>query len=382
MLFGKTDKVINTIHPVFENTISRANELNKLLDCRNQQPQAMLQFISDEVERLKHDLVAFVHVWKYGSVPTSQVFDARVRLSEVISDIEHKLLSLKDRGEDQANLTSFLYPELAEDTRKAERIEVFAGFEPMHPDDELPGISYGIKYIFADGTDRVHIFESSGDGCFESDRANDRRKRILNVVTAIAEDLLYKVHDDLKEAAKVDITIRTDIGIHGFYCPDGWSVKNGAESTPQKHHGHPIIPPKYFEHLIHKNMVQAIMAGEQVKVRIYSDVNRSEDHKKVFGVTREFGVKFIVGNVPRDILVFEEYAGDNPEVFVRKMNKVIALLDQFYFESVDMHPDIQMEIEVDFDQTGLLCPPNFVFVAPSLEVGRSFAAAADPALTV
>ncbi|MEI4908194.1 hypothetical protein Q8G40_29350, partial [Klebsiella pneumoniae] len=61
MLFGKTDKIINTIHPVFDNTISRANELNKLLDCRNQQPQAMLQFISDEVERLKHDLVAFVH---------------------------------------------------------------------------------------------------------------------------------------------------------------------------------------------------------------------------------------------------------------------------------------------------------------------------------
>lgn len=71
----------------------------------------------------------------------------------------------------------------------------------------------------------------------------------------------------------------------------------------------------------------------------------------VFGVTSEFGVKFYVGDSLRDILVFEETSGDDPEVFVRKMNKVIALLDQFYYEAFEMNPSIQMEIKVDFDKS-------------------------------
>lgn len=68
-------------------------------------------------------------------------------------------------------------------------------------------------------------------------------------------------------------------GIYGFYSPAGWSVKNRADSTPQKHLGHSFIPPRYFEHLITKNMVQTLMAGDQAKVRIYSNVNCSEEYK-------------------------------------------------------------------------------------------------------
>ena len=351
------------MQPVFENSVNRAIELNSLIECNNQLPMAMLQFITNELERIKQDLRTFIHIWKYESYPSYKLNDSRSRLSDVIYDIEHKLQWHKAR-KDRDMIKSYFYPELVKDTAKAMRIEVFAGFEPMHPDDELPGFSYGLKCIFDDGTTKVHVFESSGDGCLASDIANDRRKRTLNVVTAIAEDILHQVYHDPGEASKVDISIRTDMRIEGFYCPDGWFVKNGPDYKPQRYRAQSIIPPKYFESLICKNMIQIIKSKDQSKVCIYSGEIKSEDYKKLFRVTREFGVKFFDGDELRDSFVLEETGEDNPELFVRKMNKVIALMDQFYYEFFEMNPLLKMQIEVDFDKSSLLCPRNFEFIDP------------------
>ncbi|WP_240416517.1 hypothetical protein [Paenibacillus periandrae] len=351
-MFGKTDKLMKTTQPVFENVIKRADELKMLLERKNQLPIAIVEFISNEVERIKHDLAAFVHLWKIGSVPASRMFENQSRLSEVIFDIDKKLRYHKDRG-DRDRLKSFFYPELVKDTSEAMSIEVFAGFEPLH-------------HIHKDGTERVHIFESGGDGCLLSDHANDRRRRSLNVVIAIAEDILHHVYHDSEEADKLDVSIRNEMSILGFYCPNGWTVKDGAGKL-HRYRARSIIPPKYFESLIYKNIMPTLGSGEQVKVRIYSGGIISEEYKKAFKVSREFGIKFFDGEEIRDTLVLEETDGENSELFVRKMNKVISLMDQFYYEAFDMHPNINMQIEVDFDKRGLLCPTNFVFVEPAYE---------------
>jgi hypothetical protein len=378
-MFGNKEKVLGIIQPVFENAFNRANELNHLVESRNQMPMEMLQFISSEVERIKHDLNSFVQLWKYGNKPTSNAFDDLSKLSNVISDIERKLSWQKDRY-DRGTVQAYFYPELVKDAQKAQRIEVFAGFEPMHPDDDLPGFSYGIKYIQEDGSTRVHVFNSSGDGCLASDFANDRRKRSLNVVTAIAEDILHQVHHDPEDASKVDISIRTDMGIEGFYCPDGWSVKNGPGSTPQTYRARSVIPPKYFENLIYKNMLKPIMSNGQATVCIYSEEIKSVEYREAFDVHREFGVKFYDGDGIRDTLVLEEAGGESPELFVRKMNKVITLMDQFYYELFEMHPSIKMQIEVDFDKNGLICPANFQFVDPEVEEDESNNGAVAPVM--
>lgn len=110
-------------------------------------------------------------------------------------------------------------------------IEVYAGFEPAHSEDELPCFSYGIKYVRKDETIRVHVFKTSADGCLASDMANNRRKSSLNVVIAIAEDIIRQVYHCPEDVAKIDISIRTDMDIDGFYCPDGWYVKNRPNSN-------------------------------------------------------------------------------------------------------------------------------------------------------
>jgi len=178
------EKFDGIIQPVFENAINRANELDRLIEGRNQLPMEMLQFILSEVDRNKQDLGAYVHIWKLGNKPYSNVFDERSRLSKVVSDIERKLSWHRDRV-DRDMVKYYFYLELVKDTINAKRNEVFAGFEPLHPEDELPRFCYGIKYIQEDGTNRIHVFNSSGDGCFFSDTSNDRRKRSLNVVIAM-----------------------------------------------------------------------------------------------------------------------------------------------------------------------------------------------------
>lgn len=172
-MFGNNEKSIGIIQPIFENAINRANELNLLVEGKNQIPMEMLQFISREVERIKHDLDAFVHVWKYGNKPSSSVFDDRSRLTDVISDIERRLHWQIDRVDRDA-VESYLYPDLLKDAENAKRIEVFAGFEPMHPEDDLPVFSYGIKYFYDDGSARVHIFNSSGEGCLATLMTGER----------------------------------------------------------------------------------------------------------------------------------------------------------------------------------------------------------------
>ena len=362
-MFGNKKKFIETTQPVFVNSLNRAIELNSLMESNNQLPMAMLQFITNEVERIKQDQSAFIHIWKYESYPSFNAYEDRRRLSDVIFDIEHKMHWHKDR-EDRDMIKSNFYPELFNDTAKAKRIEVFAGFEPMHPDDELPGFSYGIKYIHEDETTRVHVFSSSGEGGLSSDSANDRRKRSLNVVTAIAEDILHQVYRQPEDAANVDISIRTDIGIEGFYCPEGWMLKNGPDSKPKKYRSVSIIPPKYYESLIYKNIMQTIISNDKVTVRMYSEEIKTVENTESTYVNREFGVRFFNGDEIINTLVLEETSKVSNELFVRKMNKVIALMDQFYYEFFNMNPSIKMQIEVDFDKTHLLCPTNFEFVDP------------------
>ncbi|RRJ54765.1 hypothetical protein EHV15_34805 [Paenibacillus oralis] len=198
----------------------------------------------------------------------------------------------------------------------------------------------------------------------ESDMANDRRKRSLNVVTAIAEDVIHIVHPAPEDAVKLEMSIRTDIGIEGIYCPNGWFVKNGPDSSPQKYRVNTIVPPRYLAALVCKNMLETLKSDRQGTVSIFSGEIKSEEYKQTFRVTREFGVKFYDGDKILDILVFEETGEDNHDLFVRKMNKVTALMDQFYYEVSGMHPSLKMQIEVDFDKSGLLCPTNFEFVDP------------------
>jgi len=126
-------------------------------------------------------------------------------------------------------ITHLISPHIHYTTTNALNIRIIYTYkdtDSAHSDDELTCFSYGIKYIRKDRTTQVHVFKTSADSCMLSDIANNRRKRSLNVVISIAEDIIRQVYHYPEEIAKIDISIRTDMDIDGFYCPDGWYVKN------------------------------------------------------------------------------------------------------------------------------------------------------------
>lgn len=230
MLFKRKNGISS--RKLLENSRSRLVEIEKLIDSRNQLPKPVVTFIRNELIRCRTD----VHAVK--CINKEILLDTLHEIELTMFHIEYRL-EMYDQTYCHDTLLSGFYPELQKNIKDSSSIEIFAGFEKMNPSDEaeLPGLSYGVKLFFKSGEERIHIFNSSGDGCMMSDMANERRKRTLNVVTAVVSDILHAINPREQKLSCLSISIRTDIEIVGFDVPSGWNVQQPPVTFPELYQG-------------------------------------------------------------------------------------------------------------------------------------------------
>lgn len=362
MAFWNKKKAINScINGLYEDTLNRARDLKDLVHNRNRLDLRVIEIAGKELERLKREQLSFNQVWKFTEIPVDLVSEYKHQLSDLIREIEFHLSGQIELGR-QIGIKYLFYPQLIHDTSKAKTMEIFAGFEPLDSDDELPRFSYGIKFTFDSDPDTLHVFDSSSDGCIMSGIANIRRARSLNLIVSIAEDILQKVFDHRISESEIKVSIRTDIPIYGFHCPDGWYVNNIYSKEAQTYREVRIIPTRNFESLIAQNISTLLWKKAERKVRIFSRQPSLADNDFT-GIKREFGVTFSDENSVYDTLIFDESIKDDVALYVKKINKVISIMDYYYYYYAEfrMTPLIKMEIDIDFDKEGVFCPPNFTF---------------------
>lgn len=345
---------------ILENLHVRLVEIKQLTKSRNLPSKPITAFIKNELIRCRADVNAIKLAYKEFPLDNLQN-----EIESVMNDIEYRL-EMYDHAWWHGTLLSGFYPELEKNIEDSTKIVIFAGFEKMEPSDEsdLPGLSYGVKLLLKTGEECIHIFNSSGDGCLMSDMANERRKRALNVVTAVVSDLLHATDPFGENFSSLDITIRTDIEIVGFNVPSGWKVQKPSTSLPEVYYGNfRIIPPTYFEHLLVEQLRDTNLINQ--KIVIFS-IDEDLPYQN-----REFGIKFIHGDEIKTKIVLFETKNEDTAINLSRMNYTIMFMVQFLFEYksiIQLHSelselsDLTIMIESDFDTGDLYNPHQFEII--------------------
>ncbi|MEK5358063.1 hypothetical protein [Paenibacillus sp. FSL L8-0709] len=198
----------------------RASELYELCEA-GVLNDSIHVFIGHEVVRLQKELstlLQLAELTKDSCYKTESLFQ-KIKLIEVQLNRYKKPINISDQ----------LLNQLGPTIRKAKKIEVFVGFEQIDRPIEIPLLSYGVKFYLEDGSEVIHLFKSTGDGCLVSDIANSRRKRTLNTIVSIIDELIHSIFGE-KFNGNIECIICTDIEIVGLNCPEIFTiVKNGNE---------------------------------------------------------------------------------------------------------------------------------------------------------
>jgi len=207
------------LNSILENLKARLLDLKQLTESDNMLSKEMKKIVGNEIERCKADLCGLQVLYPDG------LYD---NISSIYS-IGYNLRRYDDSYRNGTILSTF-YPELWKNIQNSSRIEVFAGYtgdidEDNDKEIEIPKYSYGVQLTLSTGEEIIHIFSSSGDCCLMNDLANELRKKSLNVVIAIVDDILYQIFMNGERINKnVDLRIRTEIPIDNFKVPNGWVV--------------------------------------------------------------------------------------------------------------------------------------------------------------
>lgn len=257
----KRNKIKTITTELLESCETRVQDLTQLLN-KGLFNELIHIYVKLEAERLMTELSNLLELKKL-NLKLNKIMSLKTE----IKDLEYQL----DSYAGLFTLNQQLYYRLVEDLRNSRKVEVFAGFEPMHPDDELPGFSYGVKLYLNDGTEKNHIFDSSGDGCLMSYVANDSRKRTLNSVISMIDMTIHRIFPKILEDKKLECVIRCDMEIIGFTCPDIFKIiKNGSEVTREDYSGRDVIPQNYLGIKIAGNMFYS------TKVEVFTEIEEIE----------------------------------------------------------------------------------------------------------